>query len=280
MVALRAAGLRYVVVCHAAVETDWPHDGFYPQLRAAFTAAEKCYFVSRANLELTEMQLGQRLTNAEVVWNPLGVPYNISCPWPVPTDVWRLACVARLEPASKGQDVLFRTLALPKWRERTVRASLFGGGANAEQLARLAEMLELKSVVFKGQTGDIVSVWREHHALVLPSRCEGLPLSVVEAMLCGRPCIVSDVAGNPEVVEDNETGFVAAAPSVRALDEAMERAWQRRAEGSAMGQRAAIRIRQLVPPDPAKSFAARLWQIATRDKNVPATLQDGQAESR
>lgn len=31
----------------------------------------------------------------------------------------------------------------------------------------------------------------------------------MEAMLCGRPCIVTDVAGNTEVVEDGVTGFVA-----------------------------------------------------------------------
>ena len=57
---------------------------------------------------------------------------------------------------------------------------------------------------------------------MLPSRFEGLPLALVEAMLCPRPAVVTNVAGNTEVIEDGETGFVAAAPTAGHLDEAME----------------------------------------------------------
>ena len=56
-------------------------------------------------------------------------------------------------------------------------------------------------------------IWAEHHALVLPSRFEGMPLVVVEAMLCGRPCIVTDVGGNAELIRDGINGFLAKAPT-------------------------------------------------------------------
>ena len=105
---------------------------------------------------------------------------------------------------------------------------------------------------------NIEGVWSQHHALLLPSRYEGLPLAVVEAMLCGRVCIVTDVGGNAELVEDNESGFVAAAPTVPLLDEAMERAWNRRHEWRQMGQSAARRVRERVSPDPVGDFATEL----------------------
>ena len=83
-------------------------------------------------------------------------------------------------------------------------------------------------------------------------------------MLSGRVAIVTDVGGNGEVVEDDVSGFLASAPTEDALDEAMERAWQRRAEWREIGERAAARIRTLVPPDPAGTLAAQLVAAGRR----------------
>jgi glycosyltransferase involved in cell wall biosynthesis len=85
---------------------------------------------------------------------------------------------------------------------------------------------------------------------------------IVEAMLSGRIPIVTDVAGNAEVVEDGVSGFLAATPTIAAFDEALERAWQRRGEWQAMGKVAAERIRTLVPKDPPRTFADVLIRVA------------------
>ena len=72
---------------------------------------------------------------------------------------------------------------------------------------------------------------------------------------------MTDVAGNAEVIEDNISGFVAAAPTVSALDEALERSWQRSKEWKEIGEVAAQRIRKLVPRDPAREFARELQAL-------------------
>ena len=117
-----------------------------------------------------------------------------------------------------------------------------------------------------GATGlslpNIADVWRDHHALVLPSRFEGLPLSIVEAMLSERPVIATDVAGNKELLQDDVTGFIAAAPTVMHLDEAMERAWQRRGEWRTIGRAAGEAARAVLPKDPARAFADKLLAVA------------------
>ena len=92
----------------------------------------------------------------------------------------------------------------------------------------MVEHLGLTNVEFAGHQNNIEEIWRKHHALVLPSRFEGMPLVVVEAMLCGRPCIATDVGGNRELVRDGINGFLAKAPTVELLDEAMNRAWDNR----------------------------------------------------
>lgn len=57
----------------------------------------------------------------------------------------------------------------------------------------------------------------------MPSRFEGLPLAMVEAMLCARPVVATDVAGHAEIIEDGVTGFLADAPTAGSMAAALER---------------------------------------------------------
>ena len=263
----RNALIPYVIVSQSNSEQWWPVDGPAEALSESYAMARKSYFVSQANLTLFERQTATRLPNGEVIRNPFNVTWDAAPAWPVEGEIFKLACVGRLDCAAKGQDILFEVLAMRKWRERPIHVSLFGDGPMKLGFKRLVEFLNIEQKVhFGGQVADIERIWSSHHALVLPSRYEGLPLAVVEAMLCGRLAIVTDVAGNKELVQDEVTGFIAAAPTVAALDEALERAWQRRADWQAMGQVAALSIRRQVPADPAKVFAGKLLVEAEKLK--------------
>jgi glycosyltransferase involved in cell wall biosynthesis len=253
----------YVLIAQKATELYWPLDAHVQRLRRVYDAAVKCYFVSEHNRQLTEEQVGVKLPDATIVRNPFLVPYEPRTDWPDDDGRLRLACVGRLFPSEKGQDLLLRVLARDRWRKRPLAVTFFGDGPNRDAIETMAAHLGLTSVRFAGFAGDVAAIWNDHHALVLPSRCEGLPLVVVEAMLSGRVPIVTNVAGNTEVVTDGETGFVAATATEDALDDAMERAWQRRDEWRAIGARAAERIRTLVPADPTGVFAAELLRVAT-----------------
>jgi len=131
-----------------------------------------------------------------------------------------------------------------------------------EGLKRLRDRLGLQAIVeFEGYSHDVRDVWRVNHALVLPSRYEGLPLAIYEAMLCGRPVITTAVAGNPEAVEDGVTGFVAAAATVESMREAMERAWRSVAQWKRMGEAAATAARRVYADDPAVAFAQSVAEL-------------------
>ena len=261
MQACQTRDLPYAVVVQAANESWWPDDDQAAQFAAALEAAVSCFFVSARNLELVRVQLATGLQKAKIVRNPFNVSYDATPPWPGDDGTWKLACVGRLQPSAKGQDILFDVLRQEKWRGRPLQVTLFGDGQNKGKLVELQQMYCLESVTFGGFTQAVEQIWESHHALVLPSRYEGLPLAVVEAMLCGRPCIVTDVAGNTELVEDEVNGFVADAPTRNLLDHAMERAWVRRSEWRSMGQAAARTVRQRVPCDPIAVFADDLTRL-------------------
>src|SRR5207245_2583405 len=176
----------------------------------------------------------------------------------------------------KGQDILLRVLAREKWKSRSLHISFFGRGTNGEALADLAGRLGLRNVSFEGQTEDILGIWKNHHVLVLPSRAEGLPLALVEAMMCGRPAVVTNVGGNTEVIQDGVTGFLAT-PDEDSIDEALEEAWARREELHEMGQRAALRIRELVPASPAEDFAGTLLDLTSPSDSRAAIGQEVRA---
>jgi glycosyltransferase involved in cell wall biosynthesis len=259
--ACRAFGLRYVLVVQSADEARWPPDVFLDRLSESYRGAARCYFVAANNRRLVETQLAHELPNALVVRNPFNLSYDAAPAWPDDSGTTRFACVAQLAPVQKGQDLLFEVLRRPEWRERDVSLSLFGTGQNEGTLKRLAEQHGLARVSFPGFATDIEGLWAGHHALLMPSRHEGMPLALIEAMLCGRACVVTDVAGNPELIEDNVTGFLAQAPTVPLVAEAMERAWRRRPEWRQIGARAAEAVRRVVPRDPVGAFVDDLLSL-------------------
>lgn len=251
-------GLPYVLISQKADDLYWPTDGQIEKWRDGYRNTMAALFVSEHNLGLTQQQLGFDLPQGRVVRNPFCANWSAPLAWPAATDNVRLACVARLDTREKGQDLLLRVLAQPQWRARPVTLSLYGAGHNAVGLAGMTSYLGLDNVEFCGFTDTPERIWLDHHALVLPSRCEGLPLSLVEAMLSGRPAIITDAGGGREILIDGETGWLAPSATVAALDAAMERAWDARDRWPQIGRHAADVARARVPQDPAADLAAQL----------------------
>jgi glycosyltransferase involved in cell wall biosynthesis len=257
----REVGIPYIVVVHCNSEIWW----FQHRLEQALTSylnARRVFCVSHKNLDLLRLQLGEPLPDAEIVWNPCNVSPEGPLPWPKDSAILRLACVGRINPAQKGQDLLLQVLARPEWQERPIELNLFGTGPDEQVLRKTAEMLQVKEVHFHGHVTDVKTIWEQNHLLVLPSRCEGLPIALVEAMQCGRPSVVTDIGGNAELCVDNETGFVAAAPTVPLVAEALQRAWERREDWCRVGLAARARVEKLVPRDPVGVFCEQLKSCA------------------
>ena len=91
-----------------------------------------------------------------------------------------------------------------------------------ENLAILKNPAQRKKVHFLGFRRDALNIVRGCDFFVLSSLLgEALTKSVIEAMSCKIPCIITDISGNKDLVEDGISGIVVKANEVQALQNAM-----------------------------------------------------------
>ncbi|MEX0611079.1 MAG: glycosyltransferase family 4 protein [Pirellulales bacterium] len=229
--------------------------------------------MSEENREVLESNLALDLSRAEIVDNPFNVASDASPAWPSTEPSWKLACVARVHFLSKSQDLVVRVLRQPKWRARPLTVTLYGSDdGSVAQLRQLIDLYDLREqITYAGFADDIEELWSKHHGLLLPSRMEGNALSLLEAMMCGRVPITTRVGRAAELIDDNQSGFLAPAATAELVDEVLERAWQRRHDWQHMGQLAAGAIRQRHSLRPAEDFADRILAAAlTRNSCLKA----------
>jgi glycosyltransferase involved in cell wall biosynthesis len=132
-------------------------------------------------------------------------------------DWFLLVCVARLI-EQKGIDILLKAIERVLRQGIECRCIVIGDGPLKDELAKQAQGLRLfGAVTFAGHQKNVRPYLQSADAFVLASLNEGLPLSILEAMASGLPCIVTNVGGNAEAVVDKRTGLVIAPGSVDEL---------------------------------------------------------------
>ncbi|MUG94041.1 glycosyltransferase [Scytonema sp. UIC 10036] len=235
---LSGNSIPYIVICQFNSDTVSLDSSTRNKVQRFFNQAAGVAFVSHDNLKLAERQLAQSLSNAVIVQNPVNLLDCSLVPCP-PQSTVSFASVARLEAACKGQDVLLEALSFPTWKQRDWQCCLYGSGPDQAYLEALAQHYGIGDrIKFMGHINDVRAIWEDNHILVLPSRAEGTPLALVEAMLCGRPAVVTDVGGNTEWIKESQTGFIAEAPTTKSFSAALERAWLVQDEWKQMGVKA------------------------------------------
>jgi glycosyltransferase involved in cell wall biosynthesis len=153
-------------------------------------------------------------------------------------------CAGRLE-EQKGQDVLLDALAEVRRRGLEFVAVLAGEGRQRAALEERARALGLEANVhFAGQVDDVGPLLAAADAVAMPSRWEGLPLVLLEALARGRPVVASAVGGVPEAVSDGEHARLVPPGDVPALAGALEEFHRHPDAALRMGWRGALRVRE------------------------------------
>ena len=155
-----------------------------------------------------------------------------------------LVSTARLS-EQKRLDILLSAMA--RLLQDGVRCNcvIVGDGPLRTQLSEQARALGLSGrVFFEGFQKDVRPYLQIADAFVLTSHREGFPLSILEAMACGLPCVVTDVGGNAEAVTNKVHGLVVPPGSVDKVAEAISYLATHPYERAEMSRMARLRVRE------------------------------------
>lgn len=109
---------------------------------------------------------------------------------------------------NKNHQFLLRNWNRLKKRCPQIALCIIGTGELAKQLERFVEAENLDDVYFLGYRRDVASLLQISDMVTLLSHREGLPKSIMEAMVEGLPCVVTNTRGLRDLISDGKNGYV------------------------------------------------------------------------
>jgi glycosyltransferase involved in cell wall biosynthesis len=123
------------------------------------------------------------------------------------------------------------------------------GPTRADVEADVARAGLESQIVFAGNSREVEQILSKSHIFVLPSRWEGFPITILEAMRAGLPVIASDVGGVREAVVDGHTGFLARPEIVHDLQQHIDSLLQSSALRGTLGSNGRQRFLKMFTRD-------------------------------
>lgn len=253
-------------------------------LRWAFRASHRVIAVSEATRSGLAARLGFDGSRLEVIHN--GVPEQTGDRQRIRAELGLggsdllILAVGNLYDV-KGHDVLLHALSRlptdPGWR-----LAVAGRGPEEARLRELAQRLSLSERVhLLGYRGDIQDLMAAADIVAMPSRSEGLPLAILEAMFARRPIVASAVGGIPDAL-GGDAGLLVPPGDPGALAQALTSLLLDPDLGSALGNAAAVRAAERFSVDAMADAYERCYREAAgtgprRKRDRPVTA--GRSES-
>lgn len=182
----------------------------------------------------------------------------------VPETARRVTFVGRLVP-QKGIDVLLESAAtwLPLFPDTMLQ--IVGDGPQKPQLADLATRLGIhRRVVWQGYRPDVTAILQMTELFVLPSRWEGMPNALLEAMAAGCPVVASDVEGVAEILGEQSREQLVPPGDAAALSRAIVRMLSNPRHAAELGDRNRRHVVTHFSWDRVTNLYESLWEELLR----------------
>ncbi len=252
----RASGRRVIAHVHGADLTGSEH-----RVRALALRSIARLSVETVALAPSSRTALRRLgVEASVVFNPVRLEGPVT-PTPRQGAVCRALFVGTYG-RRKGATELVDAVA--ELRREGVSIELdFAGkeefrGEEAALRSHVRESGLTEFVRFHGvlDTPALRNLYERSHVFVLPSRSEGLPMALLEAMAFGLPVVATRVGGIPDVIEDGESGLLIQPARAGELTDALRRLTSDTRLRKRLGEQARARVQELASAD----IVAERWR--------------------
>ncbi len=250
---------KYVIISQANSNYHLPYNR--KTAIDLFENSQRVFFVSEHNRQLAFHQLAYRLSKTDTIQNPVLLDTFEIIPLPHCTqDTIHCAVVGRFCISDKGQDTIIAILNEDFWRKKNVRLHLYGKGSDRDYLEQLITFYNVADkITIEGFTENRIAIWEKCHCLIMASLQEGTPLVLLEAMVAGRVCIVTDVGGNREWVLNGVNGFLADAPTQNSLSSKMKEAFGVLEHWEFIGKAAHVSVMEKIDRYPGKTLMKKIY---------------------
>lgn len=242
-----------------------------PALNLAFRSAT--VVLTNAATVASQLERDEKIRAGQIAIVPNGLDVrafdeaarHLAAPAPLgdggPTTV---LTVARMTYPAKGHDDILRAAAMVR-RRADVRFVLVGDGPRETALRKLTGELGLDgAVVFLGRRDDVPALLTRADVVCHPSRMEGLPNAVMEAMAAARPIVATAVGGTPELVQHGKHGLLVPPERPEELAAAILELVADPARGARLGAAARARVEESFGVDALVARIDRLYENLIR----------------
>ena len=159
----------------------------------------------------------------------------------IPTDSFCVAYIVRMT-VQKDPLNMVRAAAIAAEKDANIHFLMAGDGPLLEAAKQLAQELNVyHRISFPGFRTDVPELLSACDAYALSSLWEGLPIGIIEAMGMEKPCVVSDIAANAELIEDGKHGYLVPMQNAEVLADGLLKLSLNPEQSKAMGKAASVK---------------------------------------
>ena len=216
----------------------------------------------------TKEALAAGFNHEQIISIPNGVDTSVFIPLENPQASSRsILFIGRLD-HMKGVDVLLKSIGELNALGLKAACTIVGDGPLKEHLQKTAQKLGVaRQIVFVGACADPVDYLMKASVFVLPSRSEGMPNVILEAMGCGLPIIATSVGGIPDIIKDGDNGLLIPPDDVPALSRTLATLLTDHDLAGRLGKQARMDAEEHFSIDKVADEYLSLYQTLTTQKN-------------
>ena len=204
------------------------------------------------------------IPNGVALRPPQGSAEDVRRELTTPLQVPIVATIARLH-ASKHQEALLHALALVHRTYPDAVLWIVGEGERRPAIEREARRLGISAHLrLPGVRYDVSEILQAIDVFALPSRWEGMPNALMEAMAAGKPVVASDIDGIRELISHGETGWRVPPGNVDVLAQTMLEILSNRERAAQVGRAASMHMQRNFSIDRMADAYAQLYRDSLR----------------
>lgn len=210
---LKKRGIPYVITFHGGASKNNYKKHHLKKLIAnalvfgwyVKSAAAVCYL----NKGEMESSIFHRYNHNAIII-PNGIIFQKRNDFVKQTDGITITFMSRLDYYGKGLDILLSVIAnIREWAiENKVSFLFYGYHYNDGTIEKIEELKDICSYRGFVMGNDKANAWGNTDIFILPSRSEGMPVSILEALSYGIPCIITPQTNMGDVIENNDCGWL------------------------------------------------------------------------